>query len=507
VAGPLLAVVDIGTGTVRAHVLDADGGVRATAARAQHVRVGEDRAEVDTDALWSAVAACLREALAAVDARRVAAVGIASALGYVLLGRGGVPLGPALLWMDRRAVDEAVRLSDDLGAEALYRTAGRRLDPEVLLAKLAWIRAREPERFARIGTFVGLKDDVVRRLTGTVGTDVAHATYTMLYDVGAREWSFDLADAVGLSRDALPELRRPDAVAGHVTPSAAAFTGLPASVPVVTGTSDGTAACLLAGVAPGLAVNVTGTSDVVMARVERPLHDPSRCTLVNPYPLGDGFMVGGVLGTTGGTLKWLVDRLCPDLTGPDRYRRLDDEAARVPTGARGVVCLAGLAGERAPRWNAAARGAFVGLDLAHGRAELARAVLESVALSVAAVVGTLRTLGAEVRRLRVVGGGAQSDLWTQIRADATGLPVERPRSVEGTVTAIALLAGVGVGLYTDLAAGARRIAPPTRVFAPQPALAADYAALAKTADAVAAGLEPSWQALTPWRRRSAAGDH
>jgi xylulokinase len=205
------------------------------------------------------------------------------------------------------------------------------------------------------------------------------------------------------------------------------------------------------------------------------------------------------MGTTGGTLKWFVEQLCPDLTGPDRYRRLDEEAAGVPPGARGLVCLAGLAGERAPRWNAAARGAFVGLDLTHGRAEMARAVLESVALTVGAVVDTLRRLGADVRRLRVVGGGAQSDLWNQIRADVTGLPVERPRSVEGTVTAAALLAGIGIGLYEDLAAGARRAAAAGRVFVPRAELAESYQALAALAERVSSGLEPAWEPLARLR--------
>jgi xylulokinase len=213
-------------------------------------------------------------------------------------------------------------------------------------------------------------------------------------------------------------------------------------------------------------------------------------------------MAGAVMGTSGGTLKWLVERLCPDLTSPDRYQRIDAEAAGVPPGARGVVCLAGLAGERAPRWNAAARGAFVGLDLTHGRAELARAVLESVALSVRAVVDALGALGADVRRLRVVGGGAQSDLWSQLRADATGLPVDRPRSVEGTVTAVALLAGLGVGIYADLAEGVRRAAPAGRVFTPRAEVTEAYAALAPAVERVAAGLEPSWESLAWWRAQS-----
>jgi xylulokinase len=497
---PLLGVVDVGTGTIRVHVIGVDGGLAAAAARPGRVSLGADgRAEVDLDAVWDAVCACLREALAGVDARRVVAVGAASALGYALVDRLARPLGPAMLWMDRRAVGEAAELAATLDADRLYRVTGRGLDPEVFLAKLRWLRRHEPDRLARASTFLGLKDDVVRRLTGVVGTDPTHAAYTMLYDVAAGRWAPDLCELAGVDVSLVPPLRRADEVAGRVSREAAAATGLAEGTPVVAGTSDGTAACLLAGVEPGVAVNVTGTSDVVMARADRPLHDGARRTLVNPHPLGHGVMVGGLLGTTGGTLKWLVDRLCPDLAGDGRYRRLDDEIARVPVGARGLVALAGLAGERAPRWNAAARGAFAGLDVTHGRAELGRAVLESVALSVRAVVAALRGLGADVRRLRVVGGGARSDLWTQIRADATGLPVERPRSVEGTATAVALLAGLGVGLYADLAEGARRAAPAARLFEPAPTRVEAYARLADLADRVYAGLAPCWDDLARWR--------
>ncbi len=388
---PLLAVIDIGTGSVRAHVIAVDGLLIASATRPQHVSVGADgRAEVDPDAIWTAVSEALAAVLARVDPRRIAAVGAASALGYVLLDRDARPLGPAMLWMDRRATTEAHAIGHSIDRERLYRLTGRRLDPEVFLAKLLWLRRHEPDRLAHARTFVGLKDDVVRRLTGVTGTDPTHAAYTMLYDVGGRGWSPELLDLAGIPSMMVPSLGSADTVVGHVTDGAAKATGLVAGTPVITGTSDGTAACLLAGVDAGVAVNVTGTSDVVMARADRPLHDAEQRTLVNPHPLGTGWMVGAVLGTTGGTLRWLAERFCPDLVGDDRYRRLDDDASTVPPGARGVLFLPGLAGDRAPRWNADARGAIVGLDLTHGRAELARAVLDGVALTVRAVVETLR---------------------------------------------------------------------------------------------------------------------
>jgi xylulokinase len=483
----LTAVLDIGTASVRAHVVDLDGNVVSHASRPTRLRLAAESAEVDPDVLWALACAALREALGTIDVRRIAAVAAASALGYVFLDREGRPIGPALLYMDRRAVDEARDLGQRASPERLYRLSGRRLDPELLAPKLAWIRRRQPERWGAIGTFVGLKDDLVRRLTGTIASDPTHAAYTMLYDVERRAWSDELLEAARIPRALVPPLRRADEIAGHVRADAAAATGLLAGTPVVTGTSDGTGACLAAG--GGTAVNVSGSTDVVMAASERPLGDPRQRTVMTPHPLGHGWLVGGVMGTTGAALKWLVDLAYADVPEAERFARADVEAASAGAGAAGLVCLPAFTGERAPRWNPAARGVVFGIDLGHERGHLVRAVLEGVAVQVAEVVDALRGLGADVRRLRVVGGGAASELWNQIRADMTGLPVERPGQMEGTVTGAAFLAMRGVGLVpADV--GAESLAPADRAWVPDDAQHARYRRLIERSDRLATVLEP-----------------
>jgi xylulokinase len=213
-------------------------------------------------------------------------------------------------------------------------------------------------------------------------------------------------------------------------------------------------------------------------------------------------MVGGIMGTTGGTLKWFAETCCRDLPVLDRYRILDEDAAAVGVGARGVVCLTGLTGERAPLWNPLARGVLFGLNLSHGRAEIVRAILEGVALGVRSVVEVLQESGADIRRVRVVGGGAASALWNQIRADAIGIPVERPSLTEGTATGIVLLAGLGVGVYRDLADAARTIAPVESVYAPDPARHRAYDELAVLRRAVYEGAREPFSALSRWRVRA-----
>lgn len=499
---PLFISLDIGTGSVRAHALDCDGRPLAAAARPVQVRVdGAGRAEVDADHLWSLCLEVLPEAVGAVDARRIAGLGVASALGYFLLGRAGIPLGPGMLWMDRRAHAEAIRLAAALPADRWYQITGRNVDPEVFLAKLLWVRQHEPERFGRVTGFIGLKDEIIRRLTGEIGSDPTHASYSMLYDVGRREWSGEVRAALDLPTGILPRLRRATDIAGYVRPDVARRSGLVAGTPVVTCASDGTVGCIAAGVAaPGTAVNVTGTSDVLMTAVDRPVTDPERRTLLNPHPVSSGWMVGGILGTTGATLKWFMEQVGGMTGSREDFAALEALAERAGPGARGLVCLTGLTGERAPLWNPLARGVLFGLDLTHGRGEIARAVMDGVALSVRGVVEVLRAIGAAPSRIRVVGGGSSSALWNQIRADATGLPVERPRLTEGTAIGTLLLTGLGVGLFRDLGEAARRVAPAEHVYTPNPEPQAVYDRLAAVRERVYAGACSAFEALGQFRQ-------
>jgi xylulokinase len=495
--GPLLLAIDIGTSSVRTHLMDGEGVILKTATRPVSVALSPDgRAEVDPQQIWLDVCLLLREVLEGVPPKKIEAVGLASALGYIFVDSEGAPLSPALLWMDRRAGAEALEISSRINPERLYQITGRGLDPEIFLAKLLWFRRHEPQIFSKVRTFIGIKDYIISRLTGVIGSDLTHASYTMLFDVGKRTWSAEILEMVGIRGTILPEIRKAHQIAGRITKEGAIATGLPAGIPVVTGASDGTVGSLAAGISEsGAAVNVTGTSDVLMTTTSRPLHDPRQRTLLNPHPVLDLWMVGGIMGTTGGVLKWFVEKFCPDLTGPDRYRILDQEAKRAGVGARGLIALTGFAGERAPLWNPLARGVLFGLDLRHGRGEIARAILEGVAFTIRNMVEVLKEIGADVRRIRVVGGGSVSHLWNQIRADVTRTPFERAKVTEGTATGIALLTGLGIGLYQDLGEATRRIAPVEKTYEPDPASGLIYEKLGRLQGSVYEALCESFKEL------------
>jgi xylulokinase len=504
---PLLVAIDIGTSSVRTHLIDGEGVILRTAARPVQVALSPDgRAEVDPQQIWLDVCVLLREILEGVPPRKIEAVGLASALGYTFVDSDGMLLSPALLWMDRRAGAEVKEISSRIDPARLYRITGRGLDPEIFLAKLLWFQHHEFQKFSKTRTFFGIKDYVISRLTGIIGSDLTHASYTMLFDVNKRDWSPEVLEILEIPRTILPEIRKAHQIAGTITKEGAIATGLPVGVPVIAGASDGTVGSLAAGItASGAAVNVTGTSDVLMTITSQPLHDPQQRTLLNPHPVLDLWMVGGIMGTTGGVLKWFAEKLCPDLTGKERYRILDQEAERAGIGGKGLIALTGFSGERAPLWNPQARGVFFGLALGHGRGEVVRAILEGVAFTVRNMAEVLKTIGADVRCIRVVGGGAASDLWNQIRADVTQIPFERAKVTEGTATGIALLTGLGIGLYKDLGEATRRIAPVEKTYEPNPENALVYEKLGRAQGRVYDALCESFKELEELKGRLPAG--
>lgn len=500
---PVILAIDIGTGSVRVHWMYGNGEIEATINIPIQVVFGpHGEAEVDPDCLWINICKAIRKIIDGRNPYQIVAVGLASALGYLFLDREGEPLGPTMLWMDRRATCEATELASLLNEDYLYNLTGRRLDPEALLPKLLWIRRHEPERFFQISHFLGIKDYIIRRLTGVIGTDLTHAAYTMLFDVAQKECCIEILEATGIPKRILPEWQRADKIAGRINKEGSTATRLPEGIPVVTGASDGTVACLTAGVTEkGTAVNVTGTSDVLMTAVARPLWDLQKRTFLNPHPILNMWMVGAVMGTTGGTIKWFTENFFRDLPVSYCYQFLNQEASSSEIGARGLIALTGLAGERAPLWNPYARGVIFGLDLRHNRGDIARSIMESVALTIKEMAAVLRQIGVDLHRLQVVGGGATSDLWNQIRADATGCPVIRPKIIEGTAIGISLLTGLGIGLYSDLGEAVRKINPPENIYHPNMESFAIYEEIARLRKSLYENIQDNFLRLEEFRQR------
>jgi len=382
----------------------------------------------------------------------------------------GRPVGPAILWLDVRSEREAADLAARLGGDA-ERVGGNRLHAYYLGPKLEWMRRHAPARFAATATVLQSHGYPVFKLTGARVTDRSSAALCApLYDAAAGDWSREMCARLGIDRAMLPAIAPAHAVAGAVSAAAARETGLPEGVPVVVGGADFAASALAAGVTePGEACLMLGTAGNLIAVASDPVLDTR---LINAHQVGGDhrLVLGGTL--CGAVIEWLRG-----VTGPGAdYARLDAEAAAIPAGAEGLSMLPYLAGERTPVWDAAARGAFVGLTLAHGRAHLHRAALEGVAVSFRHCLEVMREGGNPVREVIAVDGGARSALWRQILCDALGVPLAHLADDRGAPAGAAILAGMGVGVL-DGAAAARRWRGPLERHAPDPTRAATYAGL------------------------------
>jgi ribulose kinase len=452
-ADAALLGIDLGTGSVRAGLYSLSGALLAAHEEpiaTTHPRPGwAEQPPVD-------VLTRLHRAVAAVAAGRPppAALCVAStAVSAVAIGDDDDPVGPSLLWMDTRASAEAAEITRT--RHPVLRYTGGQVSPEWMLPKALWLARRDPARYAAARRIVDVHDWVTRRLTGRWSLARATIAAEWSYDPLADGWPADLLAALGLSGllDGwdVPRLP-PGAVAGRLTREAAASTGLPPGVPVVQGLMDSYAAALAADVyQPGRVAVSIGTSSSYLGLSPRLVYD-SR--LLGPVPdaLGAGTIVQqGGQTSAAATAEWFSRQLAPGVPMAD----LDGEAAAIEPGADGLWAVDTWQGCRTPHRNPAARGMWGGLTLAHTRAHLFRATLESVAFGGRAVLHTLEHAGVGSRELVVTGGAARSGLWMQIHADVFGRPLLRLPAAQPVTLGAAMCAAVGAGAFPDLPAAAR----------------------------------------------------
>jgi xylulokinase len=460
VARALFLGLDIGTSGVKAILVSSDGTV--VAATTTPLTLSTPRpgwAEQHPDDWWQAAIRSIQDVLAARPNETVEAIGISGQMhSSVFLDRSGNVVRPALLWCDGRTTAECEEITRRAGGEDRLREWVRNAALEgFTLPKVLWLRNHEPDAYARVATVVLAKDFIRYRLTGGLACEPSDASGTLMFDPARLTWSDEILAAVDVPRALLPNVGGSADVLGRVTAAAAQATGLRAGTPVVGGGADN--ACGAAGVgviAPGEAVASWGTSGTVLAPTAEPLVDPKLRAHTFCHVAPGTWYVMGVVLSAGGAFAWYRDQLARDVVGrPGADATLDAEAATIPPGADGVTFLPYLQGERTPHRDASARGAFLGLSLAHSRAHLTRAVLEGITFALRDSLSILQDLGLSPSHLLLTGGGAKSPFIRQLQANVYGVPVSTVNREEGPAYGAALLAAVGAGAFPDLAAAAR----------------------------------------------------
>jgi sugar (pentulose or hexulose) kinase len=442
----VILTLDLGSSITKVALWGPDGLVGWAGCPVGTVHPLPGRSEQDPGEWWtSLVSACQEmrarepEAFTAVDV--VGCTGARQTMAVV--DAEGQALGPAILWSDRRAGDEARRMAGGPGGEgSAAPPSGIALDAASVAAKLEWLRTHRPECLAAGAWVLTPRDLVAWWLTGVVATDPTMASRSGLYDL---DGGLDAA-LVGDSAALLPPVAPSDRVTGSLTPAAAAALGLTGGTPVVIGAGDRASEVVGTGATESRPMVSWGTT----ANVSVPLtHRPSLVPggVVLSRGAAGGWLLEGGLSAAGSLLAWIGH-----LTGhPTEV--LARWAGQSPPGARGVVATPWLEGARAPWWREDATVGFVGLDPVHGPGDLARAAYEAVAWEVQRcleVIGRRRPEGPAVSGLALGGSGATIAVWTDVVTAVTGLPADSRRSGQAASAGAAVLAARAIGVEMDL---------------------------------------------------------
>jgi len=496
----LVVGVDVGSQGTCAQAIAPDGELVATAYVPHTLSYPQPGwAEQDAREWLGAVAQALAEVRRAVDGAAVRALSFGSQLdGLVAADAAGQPLGAALIWMDRRAGAQCESVAGKIDPDRLRELSGCNLDPGHVAAKIAWLREHRAEQHGGARWFLLPGSFVAWHASGEVAVDPSNASSSMLLDVGSGDWSLEACDAFEVDPASLAPIHPAQAVLGPVAPWLRNAAGLDASTQVVLGCGDDMAATLGAGVIePGVVCDVMGTAEPVCAVVPEPVLDPDGITELHPHATPGGWLLENPGWLSGGAYRWFRDELGSveaaraAATGADVYELLNALASDAPAGAEGVLWVPALSGATAPEWNADARAGWFGLTAAHGRAHLARALLEGNAFALRDVLEAIRAAGHPPTEVVCVAGGARGSLLRQIRADVTGLPVTRPDDVETTARGAAMLAAAGVGLHPDVPSASQAMAGPrSEPLQPRPEDSELYDALYQRHRALYAALRP-----------------
>jgi len=334
-----------------------------------------------------------------------------------------------------------------------------------------WLREHEPATFRQARCFPPVGGYMLGWLTGTLAQDHANASSTLLYDVRTGSWDGRMLATADIDPGLLAEIRPSAQAAGTLTAEAVEDLGLGRDTVVVVGTGDEHAACVGAGaIVPGLVADVTGTAEPVAVTAPSPVFDAEHVVETHAHAITGLLLVENPGFVSGGCTLWCARSVLDiDQAG------LFELAARAPAGADGVLFVPALSGATVPRWNDRMRGSFAGLSMNHDRSHLARAVVEGCSFALRDVLGRLDALGLAGEEIRIVGGGARSELWLQIKADVTGRTVRPVLAEEPTALGAAILAGLAAGTFRDAAdAVARTVTPSADGYEPDERARAVY---------------------------------
>ena len=475
--------IDIGTASTKAIAFDATGAEVASASRPYGLLTPQPGwVEQDADEVWRALLDALREVHQRAAGHRIVALALTAQAGSIIpTDAAGDPVHPMITCLDRRTDELVAGWRGDGTAERIQQLSGWHPFPGLPLPVIAWLRVERPDVHARAKRYLGAADFLIHRLTGRFATDLSAACEMLLVDAQTGDWSAELCAIGGVDPTMQAELGWAGRSIGAITPQVAAYTGLPADTLVVAGGGDQPCACLGMGMfEPGRVALATGTAWVITGiTASSRLEDAPPAMDLSFHAAPGRWTVSQFLGGFGATVDWWLAQTWqpadPAQAQPikELYRRLDAALVASAPGSHGLLFTPLSGPSQLP--GSTPGGVFAGLQLAHTRSDMARAILEGCGFEVRWALDQLHESGLPTSELWIAGGASASPVWPPILADISGVPIVLADYANWAALGGAALAGWGAGLFPTLEEGIARLQPLVRRLTPNATLAELYA--------------------------------
>jgi xylulokinase len=477
------AGLDIGTTGCKAAIFNETGTLLSSASREYAVDIPQPAwAEQDAENVWRLTQDALGEAISTAQISKVAAVGL-SVQGEAVMPVDvqGRAIRPAILGMDSRTDEQNTWLKQRFGARHLFERTGMPVHTVNTLPKLLWLRQHEPDLWARADRFLLYEDFLINKMTGKAMISRCLASRTQIFDIPKDQWSSEILEALELEPDRLATVKPSGVAVDSMRPELAQNLGLTNTPLVVTGGHDQACGALGVGlVRPGLAMDSTGTAEVVEVVLDAPALNKTLYQgdiSVYAHVVPDLYLAMALNHSGGLVLRWFRDTFGQEeirqaqASGRDAYDLLLRDASPDPTS---LLLLPDFAGSGTPSFDTASKGAILGLTFSTDKTEMAKAILEGLTFELKLNLDLLKEGGVKIDQLRAIGGGARSELWLQLKADICNVPVVTPCITEAASWGAALLAGTAAGLFSSAAEAAEEMLHFDRRFDPNPKRVALY---------------------------------
>ncbi len=406
---------------------------------------------------WEAVCATNKQLLMGLDTTQVEALAFSGQMmGCVCVDKKGQILRNAIIWADQRSIVEENMIRDKIDEKKFYNVVGHKISASYSMAKLMWIRNNEPHIFKKIHKMLNPKDYIIYRLTGNMVTDYSDASGTNAFDIVNLKWSEEIIKSVDLDIDLFPDAYPSTHIAGEVTSNIAEECGLAVGTKIVIGGGDGVCASVGAGsIAKNISYNYLGSSSWVSYTSKKPVFDKDMRTFNWVHLIPGYYAPTGTMQAAGNSFDFMKNTICDGLdiiaktSGDNVYDLINNQIASSSVGANGLIFLPYLLGERSPRWNPNARGAFIGLKMEHNKADMMRSTVEGILMNLDIILNIFKK-ESNITTMNIIGGMAQSEPIRQILADIYGVQVNKLNYLEeATSMGAAVTAGVGTGVLKD----------------------------------------------------------